>query len=172
MGDTSNLGDADELYHSSLTAASQMMYDHYRKHVIEEFDQKTVAQVLQILAKTKNGAVIYHCTEGKDRTGFVNFFVLYILGVDLETIRQDYLASSFILNKYRAVRDKKFEEAGENLIFRSNMRVLSSASDTLFDTILVTIEENFNGIENYLRNQLGVTAELRQELRELYLEND
>mgnify|MGYP003508426799 FL=1 len=30
------------------------------------------------------------------------------------------------------------------------MRVLSSVSDTLFDIILLTIEEKFDGIENYL----------------------
>lgn len=147
-----------------------MMCDHYQDHIITEFDQKTVVQVLQILAETKDGAVIYHCTEGKDRTGFVNFFVLYILGVDLEIIRQDYLASNFILNEYRAKRDEKLKQAGENLIFRSNMRVLSSVSDTLFDIILLTIEEKFDGIENYLSKQLGVTMELRQKLRELYLE--
>lgn len=150
LGDASNLGNADKLYHQDLNAALQMMCDHYQDHIITEFDQKTVVKVLQILAETKDGAVIYHCTEGKDRTGFVNFFVLYILGVDLEIIRQDYLASNFILNEYRAKRDEKLKQAGENLIFRSNMRVLSSVSDTLFDIILLTIEEKFDGIENYL----------------------
>ncbi|WP_269082409.1 hypothetical protein [Lactobacillus amylovorus] len=41
-----------------------MMCDHYQDHIITEFDQKTVVKVLQILAETKDGAVIYHCTEG------------------------------------------------------------------------------------------------------------
>lgn len=170
LGDSSNLDETGDLYHTNLTAASEMMCEHYRDHVIEAFDQQTVAQVLQILAETRDGAVIFHCTEGKDRTGFVNFFVLYLLGVDLETIRQDYLASNYILDEYRAICDKQFKQAGENLVFRSNMRVLSSASDTLFDTILVTIEEKFNGIGSYLRKQLSITDELRQNLRELYLE--
>ena len=44
------------------------------------------------------------------------------------------------------------------------MRILSSASDSFFDTILLTIEEQ------YLKNVLDVTPELRDRLRELYLE--
>lgn len=146
------------------------MCDHYRDHVIEIHDQETVRQVLKILSETDEGAVIFHCTEGKDRTGFVALFVLYILGVDLELIRQDYLASNEILTEYRAVRDKKFQEAGKSLTFRANMRILSSASDSLFDTILLTIEKEYGDLETYLRDVLNVTPELENKLRELYLE--
>ena len=146
------------------------MRDHYRDHAIAAHDQETVRQVLKILSETDEGAVIFHCTEGKDRTGFVALFVLYILGVDLELIRQDYLASNEILTEYRAVRDKKFQEAGKSLTFRANMRVLSSASDSLFDTVLLTIEKEYGDLETYLRNALNVTPELENKLRELYLE--
>ena len=41
-----------------------MMCDHYQDHIITEFDLKSVVKDLQILAETKDGAVIYHCTEG------------------------------------------------------------------------------------------------------------
>ncbi len=96
-------------------------------------------------------------------------YLLYILGVDLELIRQDYLASNEILTEYRAVRDKKFQEAGKSLTFRANMRILSSASDSLFDTILLTIEKEYGDLETYLRDVLNVTPELEAKLRELYL---
>lgn len=116
------------------------------------------------------GQLFFHCTEGKDRTGFVALFTLYILGVDLEVIRQDYLASNSILSSYRAERDKEFENAAENLTFRSNMRILSSASDFFFDTVLLTIEEQYQNMDAYLKNVLDVTPELRARLCELYLE--
>ena len=50
------------------------------------------------------------------------------------------------------------------------MRILSSASDSFFDTILLTIEEQYQNMEAYLRNVLHVTPELIDRLRELYLE--
>mgnify|MGYP003362319864 FL=1 len=50
------------------------------------------------------------------------------------------------------------------------MRILSSASDSFFDTILLTIEEQYHNMDAYLKNVLDVTPELRDRLRELYLE--
>src|SRR5699024_12673630 len=131
-------------------------------------DQNTVRQVLTSLAE-KNGATIFHCTEGKDRTGFVALFTLYILGVDLEVIRQDYLASNYILSSYRAERDKEFENAGENLTFRSNMRILSSVYDFFFDTVLLTIEEQYQYMDAYLNNMLDVNTVFRARFCELNL---
>lgn len=170
LGGIQDLSREDDLYHHDPHAAFKMMCDHYSSHVVKVHDQNTVRQVLTVLAEKEDGATIFHCTEGKDRTGFVVLFVLYILGVDLEVIRQDYLASNSILSSYRAERDKKFENAGENLTFRSNMRILSSASDSFFDTILLTIEEQYQNMDAYLKNVLDVTPELRDRLRELYLE--
>ena len=74
------------------------------------------------------------------------------------------------MTEYRAARDKEFQEAGKGLTFRANMRVLSSASDSLFDTILLTIEKEYGDFETYVRDVLNVTSELEDKLRELYLE--
>ena len=150
LGGENNLKQEAKSYNENPHAAFKMMCDHYRDHVIAAHDQETVRQVLKILSETEKGAVIFHCTEGKDRTGFVALFVLYILGVDLEVIRQDYLASNEILTEYRAARDKEFQEAGKGLTFRANMRVLSSASDSLFDTILLTNEKENGDFETYV----------------------
>lgn len=49
------------------------------------------------------------------------------------------------------------------------MRILSSASDSFFDTVLITIENKFGGIEKYFKEQLGITPTLRDRLRKLYL---
>ena len=87
----------------------------------------------------------------------------------METIRQDYLYSNYMLNDYRALRDKKMQE--ENLCFRANMRILGSVSDAFLDTALIAIEKDFGSIDNYLKEKIGVTSELRDRLRELYLEN-
>ncbi|NED82509.1 tyrosine-protein phosphatase, partial [Streptomyces sp. SID11233] len=42
--------------------------------------------------------VLYHCTAGKDRTGWATAALLTALGVPRETVTDDYLAS----NTYRA----------------------------------------------------------------------
>lgn len=157
-------------YRQDQYAGFRMMCDRYHDHVAKSHAQNTIRQILNLLVNTKEGAILYHCSEGKDRTGIVTFIILYLLGVDLETIRQDYLYSNYMLNNYRAIRDQKFKEKGENLKFRANMRILGSVSDAFFDTALITIEKEFGGLDEYCKNQLGVTAEMREQLRELYLE--
>lgn len=157
-------------YRVDQYAGFKMMCDRYYSHIHNEHAQRSISQILELLANTEDGAVLYHCSEGKDRTGLVTVIVLYILGVDLETIRQDYLFSNYMLNDYRAKRDKMFKKNGENLIFRSNMRILGSVSDAFFDTALITIEKEFGGMDNFLKNQLSVTPDLKEALREIYLE--
>jgi protein-tyrosine phosphatase len=75
-----------------------------------------------------------------------------------------------MLNDYRADRDAAFKKSGENIYFRANMRILGSVSDAFLDTSLITIDEEFGGLGKYIREELDVTPELRDALRELYLE--
>lgn len=157
-------------YRVDQYAGFKMMCQRYYGHIHNEHAQHAIKKILEVLANNQDGAVLYHCSEGKDRTGIVTVIVLYILGVDMETIRQDYLYSNYMLNDYRAKRDAMFKKNGENLIFRSNMRMLGSVNDAFFDTALITIEKDFGGMDNFIEKQLGVTPELKEALREIYLE--
>lgn len=158
-------------YRKDQYAGFRMMCDRYRSHVVKEHAQNSLHQILEVLANTEDGAVLYHCSEGKDRTGIVTVMILYILGVDMETIRQDYLYSNYMLNDYRAKRDRDIKEKGGNLCLRANMRILGSVSDAFLDTSLIAIEKEFGGIDNYLREKIGLTPQLQDALRELYLED-
>ncbi|MCT6807541.1 MAG: tyrosine-protein phosphatase, partial [Bombilactobacillus sp.] len=109
-------------------------------------------------------------SEGKDRTGLVTVILLYILGVDLEVIRQDYLYSNYLLNDYRASRDRQFKKAGENDRFRANMRVLGSVANAFFDTSLITVNENYGSLDSYIVNELAIDQDLQETIREKYLE--
>lgn len=170
-GGKKDLDKVFETYRKDQYAGFKMMCDRYRSHVMKEHAQHSLHSILEVLANTEEGAVIYHCSEGKDRTGIVTVLVLYLLGVDLETIRQDYLYSNYMLDDYRAKRDEIMREKGENLCFRANMRILGSVSDAFLDTSLIAIQKNFGSLDDYLREKIGVTPELRDALRELYLED-
>ena len=42
---------------------------------------------------------LFHCTSGKDRTGFASALILSILDVDRKTIYEEYLFSNYCTNK-------------------------------------------------------------------------
>ena len=100
----------------------------------------------------------------------VTVILLHILGVDLETIRQDYLYSNLMLNDYRKVRDERLKRAGENDKFRANMRILGSVANAYIDTSLITINENYGDIDSYIDKQLRIDEQMKEKIRENYLE--
>ena len=50
--------------------------------------------IFNILLNNKEGAILYHCSAGKDRTGVLSAVILKALGIDKETIYQDYLLTN------------------------------------------------------------------------------
>lgn len=53
-----------------------------------------VAHALHVLAEEANHAVVFHCAAGKDRTGVLAAVLLGVLGVDDDTIADDYHATA------------------------------------------------------------------------------
>ena len=146
------------------------MCHQYYSSVSQEYSQKAFRNLLNIFANTKDGAIIFHCSEGKDRTGLATVLILYLLGVDMETIRQDYLFSNLMLGKYQAMMNQKIVDEGGGVVLRANVRSLASVANEYLDTALLLIDEKYNGLDNYIKNILKIDDELIQSLRELYLE--
>lgn len=67
-----------------------------RDRSIEMFDHRghQVAAVLRVFVTAPPGAVAFHCTAGKDRTGVVAAALLGVLGADVDDIVADYARSA------------------------------------------------------------------------------
>lgn len=159
-----------QTYDKIQYAGFKSMCYQYRRSITEPFSQNAFKKILETLASQKDGATIFHCSEGKDRTGLTTVFIIYLLGVNWETIRQDYLYSNFTLRDYQAAMDKKIIAEGGNDILRSNIRSLAGVANEYLDTALLTIKQEYDGIDNFIHNQLGLDQEFIQEFRNLYLE--
>lgn len=157
-------------YRKDQYAGFYRMCKRYRDHVTTISAHQNLHHILELIATTDSGAILYHCSEGKDRTGLVTIILLSILGVSPEVIRQDYLYSNYMLNSYRQVRDQRFKEEGENAKFRANMRVLGSVANAFLDTSLITIDEEYGGLDKYIVNQLEISKQMQADIREKYLE--
>ncbi|BAJ30321.1 MULTISPECIES: tyrosine-protein phosphatase [Kitasatospora] len=92
------LGTADtgQFNVTSPQAAVDAMIAGERTMVSADSARAAYGQLLD--AAGGRGAVLFHCTAGKDRTGWGAAALLTALGVPAETVRADYLAS----NTYRA----------------------------------------------------------------------
>ncbi|MBF6175139.1 tyrosine-protein phosphatase [Nocardia blacklockiae] len=69
--------------------------DLYRAFITAPGANEAFATVLHDILDTRDGAVLFHCTAGKDRTGWTAAVLLTLLGVDRDTVNYDYLLSNY-----------------------------------------------------------------------------
>ena len=72
------------------------MVNLYRTMLTDEGCRKQLKEILTIIFQHDfgKGAILWHCTAGKDRCGIVTALVLTALGVNRESIMRDYLLSN------------------------------------------------------------------------------
>ena len=60
---------------------------------ILEFSKSEVVDILRVISDEENVPVLIHCAHGKDRTGLIVAVILSSIGVDDDTIAEDYAQS-------------------------------------------------------------------------------
>ncbi|MFB6890897.1 tyrosine-protein phosphatase [Kitasatospora sp. NPDC056327] len=74
--------------------AAAMMTGLYRWFVTDRIARERFAGVLRLLADPGGAPLLFHCSAGKDRTGWTAAVLLTALGVDRETVFADYLLTN------------------------------------------------------------------------------
>lgn len=115
-----------------------------------------------ILLKQQSGAVLWHCSAGKDRTGIATILLLSALGVSKEDIRHDYLFTNVFLEP--GIR-RRLMERGTEITPLS----LRAVAEDYFITTMDTICGNYDNMANYLETQIGLTKDKITRLGQLYL---
>lgn len=135
-----------------------------------QYSQQGYAQFLKILLNHEEGAVLWHCTAGKDRAGFGSVLVLAALGVERGTILEDYVLTNEyyqenIAGMERFVRSKGYPEE----IVKA-AKAMVGAEQRYLEKALDKIDANYGSMDVYLEKQLGLSVDNKQKLREKYLE--
>ncbi len=78
---------------TSAAQAQQYMAQTNQQFVTSPVARQAFADLLTGVADD-DGASLYHCTAGKDRTGWATAVLLTLLGVPRDTVLQDYLRSN------------------------------------------------------------------------------
>ena len=104
--------------------------------------------------------LVFHCTAGKDRTGFAAALILLALGVPRDVVMQDYLLTNEFF---------RMPSAGHGFAPQEVLEVLWRVQEDFLNAALLTVDTDFGGVEPYLTNQLGLGVAQRQRLVDLYL---
>ncbi|MEV5648513.1 tyrosine-protein phosphatase [Nocardia sp. NPDC052254] len=135
---------------------AQIMRDYYRWLVTDANARAQFAAALRDIAASPD-AVLYHCTSGKDRTGWMTAILMSALGVPKGQIYKDYLAS----NDYLAASNKAQMDAlvqrglvTDPSLFDPILGVRADYLDASFDQA----RQSYGSVDRFLSDGLGIDS--------------
>ncbi|MBR0151935.1 MAG: tyrosine-protein phosphatase [Synergistaceae bacterium] len=124
----------------------------------------------ELEALPEGKSLLFHCTQGKDRTGCAAMLILSALGVDEDTIMADYVLTNTFNAKLIESERKMLEERGyrgEEL--EAIMKAMDEVDPQYMINALEWMKENYSSVAGYITQKLGVSESQIDALREKFL---
>ena len=151
---------------ADITYATEKLY---RQFVSNEIGVKNLSNFLNEVLSC-DGLLIYHCTDGKDRTGVATYLLLKILDFDDETIFYDYLLTNENVVEKRKRRRELFLSCGiDNEIILNSSDIIAGVRENWLKAAVDEINNRYQGVDSYIENILGFSKEKREYMQEKYL---
>lgn len=124
----------------------------------------------RVLLETPEGsAVLWHCTNGKDRTGVAAMLLLGLLNVDEETIMADFmLTNTFFEEEINATRQQLQNFVQDKNKLEELLVISRGVYAPYMQNALDYIRDNYGDIPGYAKAELGLTDEDILKLQTLY----
>lgn len=110
----------------------------YRAFITAPGANEAFAAVLRDIIAADGAGVLFHCSAGKDRTGWASAVLLTLLGVDRDTVTADYLAS----NTYRNAAPTD---------------PLNGVQQSWLDAAFDQASQSYGSFDGYVRDGLGLS---------------
>lgn len=122
----------------------------------------------KILLDESNYPILFHCTAGKDRTGFATYLLLSLLGVDEKAILEDYLLTNVYLEDFA---EKISRRISQNLgVDQALIKSVFQAKASFLKGALDAIETNYGSVDNFLEKEIGIGTKEKQKLTDILIE--
>lgn len=156
--------------YSFYPEVQKMAANMYPSLIRSEYSQLQYAAFLRLIVEApEDGGILWHCFQGKDRTGWGAAFLLFALGVDRESIIADFdLSNEAYLNLVNRLNGE-IEARGGGNAEKAVILAFMGVSTPNFIRTLNLIDDEFGGMINYLHEQLLLSPEDIQLLRHRFL---
>lgn len=151
-------------------SSHQLVVNSYRNSV--ESVIPAYSRFMREIVNSKQGAHIFHCSAGKDRTGMAAALLLGALDVPRDTIIADYMLTLEYYNSERLmdIIEGHLRDAGVETWDRSWLKPYSSVHADNIIAFLDAIDQGYGSLKNYLIEGLGLSTEDLQVLQDRYLQ--
>lgn len=142
---------------------------NYRSMILSDDGIAMFRGFFRDLLDANGGAVICHCTAGKDRTGNAMALLLSALGVDRKTIIEDYLLTNdYNRDEINDLFEDALEITGSKVIATDVSHAIGVERSWIKESFK-TIEANYGSVDNYLKKAIGLSSKDIRKLQKYYL---
>ncbi len=137
----------------------QFLTDHYR-----DYPRRCAPGFRTLFATLSDGThrpLVFHCTAGKDRTGFASALLLTLLGVPWDAVMEDYLRTNELWTGHIG-RYPELDIDTRAAIVEARTPYLEAAFEV--------VRADFGGPEQFAERALGLDAPTRGRMRADLLE--
>ena len=147
-----------------------MAANMYPSLIRSEFSQLQYAAFLRLIVEApEDGGILWHCAQGKDRTGWGAAFLMFALGVDRETVIADFDQSNEAYTPIVTKLNNDILERGGGEAEMAVIQAFMGVSTAHFISTLQLIDREYGGMTNYLHEILCLTPDDIRILRKRYL---
>lgn len=165
-----HIRDMDREFLKNQKEPEKFMENVYEEILNDQYSVKQYARFIDVLLHHENGAVLWHCSTGKDLTGIAAAILLCALGVSGNEIREDYRRTDTCLDKewiYTKRLLESYPNVGEQEM--ENARVFFKTEEQWLAGAVSSLEKTYDSVEQFLKKGLYLTSKAREELKMKYL---
>ncbi len=169
-GDLGRILDDPEVVHRLTAqmdgAVAELMADTYRGFIAMGSAKAAYRRLYLGLLGEDHGPALFHCTTGKDRTGWAAASFLSVMGVDRDAVYADYLETNNRLLPALAPLFDKFASLGGD---PELLKPLLGVDRSYLDAAFGELEKTFGDVATYFADGLGIDADAQARLRDTFL---
>lgn len=149
--------------------AKQSMIEYYSLLIKSKKAQLGYKNFFNKLLDINEGeALAFHCTQGKDRTGVALMLLLTVLGVEKSLVIKKYMQFNKLKRNFRF-----WAFVGMTLFISPRLarhldKILGARKEYI-NSSYQTIEKEYQSIDNYIRNVIGLSDEDIKKIRTKFL---
>lgn len=148
----------------------QYMLMQYANFIKDPYCVKQFAKFIDVILHNKDGAVLWHCSAGKDRAGVGTALLLYILGVSEEDIKEDFMRTNRYLEPELHYMERLLEAQGrDSLEAVQKLQMLFTVKESYINAVFDSIRDEYGNMERFFRKDLYLTQKSVEDLRNKYL---
>jgi protein-tyrosine phosphatase len=132
----------------------QFLTDHYR-----DYPRRCAPGFRTLFATLSDGShrpLVFHCTAGKDRTGFASALLLSLLGVHWDDVMEDYLRTNALWTGHIG----RYPE-----LDLDTRAAIVEARQPYLEAAFAVVRDDFGSADAFAEQALGLDAAARERLK-------